>query len=173
MVAYRIATPADIPALHDLVESAYRGTRSTVGWTSEAHLVGGQRTDAAQLASVIDDPAQVILLFDGDSGVNGSATVERRDGYGYIGMVCVRPTAQGDGFGRIILDAAEAFISREWKMHLARMAVIAQRPELIAWYERRGYALTGDTAPFPYGNAQVGAPKRDDLYFVILQKTLQ
>ena len=50
--------------------------------------------------------------------------------------------------------------------------MIAQRPDLIAWYGRRGYSDTGETAPFPYGDPRFGAPKRDDLYFIVLEKTL-
>jgi hypothetical protein len=52
------------------------------------------------------------------------------------------------------------------------MTVIAQRTELIAWYERRGYAPTGETQPFPYGDPHFGLPKRKDLYFVVLRKPL-
>ena len=49
------------------------------------------------------------------------------------------------------------------------MTVIAQRSELIAWYQRRGYELTGETRPFPYDNARAGLPRRDDLQFVVLE----
>jgi hypothetical protein len=52
------------------------------------------------------------------------------------------------------------------------MTVIEQRPELIAWYERRGYSKTGETAAFPYGDARFGEPKRPDLRFVVLAKSL-
>jgi len=100
-------------------------------------------------------------------------TVERRDGYGYIGAVSVRPTSQGQGIGRDLLAQAERVIGEDWKLERARMTVIAQRPELIDWYARRGYHDTGETAPFPYGDARFGAPKRDDLYFVILEKALR
>ena len=46
------------------------------------------------------------------------------------------------------------------------------RSALIEWYKRRGYVLTGETKPFPYGDTRFGIPKRDDLYFVVLQKRL-
>ena len=52
------------------------------------------------------------------------------------------------------------------------MQVIRQREALIAWYERRGYARMGETAPFPYDNARFGLPLRDDLEFIILEKPL-
>ena len=52
------------------------------------------------------------------------------------------------------------------------MTVIRQRPELIAWYERRGYALTGATAAFPLDDDRFGLPKRRDLQFVVLEKRM-
>ena len=52
------------------------------------------------------------------------------------------------------------------------MTVIVQRTELIAWYERRGYRRTGTCQPFPYDDPRFGLPKRDDLVFEVLQKTV-
>ena len=52
------------------------------------------------------------------------------------------------------------------------MTVIGQRDELIAWYERRGYHRTGETQPFPYGDARYGIPRRPDLVFAVLAKPL-
>ena len=52
------------------------------------------------------------------------------------------------------------------------MTVITQRAELIAWYERRGYALTGERRPFPAHDPRFGKPRRDDLEFVVLGKPL-
>ena len=49
----RPATAADIPALHALIESAYRGEVSRAGWTTEADLLDGQRTDPDDLADNI------------------------------------------------------------------------------------------------------------------------
>ena len=52
------------------------------------------------------------------------------------------------------------------------MTVIEQRDDLIAWYERRGYARTGQSKPFPYGDERFGIPRRDDLRFELLRKPL-
>ena len=52
------------------------------------------------------------------------------------------------------------------------MTVINIRATLIAWYERRGYRLTGETRPFPYGDDRFGTPTRPDLAFVVLEKPL-
>jgi hypothetical protein len=50
------------------------------------------------------------------------------------------------------------------------MTVVNVRDTLIGWYMRRGYALTGETEPFPYGENRFGTPKPNDLHFVVLRK---
>lgn len=169
---WRTAADADAEALEALIESAYRGNSSRVGWTTEADLLGGNRTSAVMLRDTIADPAQRVIVCEDAHGLLATVTVERRDGYGYVGAVSVRPTDQGSGMGRELLTRAEQMIGEAWGLERARMTVIAQRPELIDWYARRGYRDTGETAPFPYGDDRFGAPKRDDLYFVILEKAL-
>jgi hypothetical protein len=52
------------------------------------------------------------------------------------------------------------------------MTVIDARGELIAWYQRRGYRLTGEIRPFPYGDARFGLPLRDDLRFVVMRREI-
>jgi ribosomal protein S18 acetylase RimI-like enzyme len=173
-VQFRQATAADVPAIVDLVESAYRGEGSRIGWTTEADLLDGQRTDAAAVQALIDDPATHVLLAEDGAGgaLVGSVTVTE-DGADavHVGMFAVRPTAQGRGIGRALLEQAET-LGRNLGRQLARMDVLAQRPELIAWYERRGYRRTGARAPFPYGDPRSGLPRRNDLVFEVLQKPL-
>ena len=89
----------------------------------------------------------------------------------YLGLFTVDPTLQKQHLGRGLLSAAEDFA----KVHGAksiRMGVLSVRDALIAWYQRRGYQLTGETEPYPYGDNRFGTPLRDDLEFVILTKQL-
>jgi GNAT superfamily N-acetyltransferase len=169
---WRLAVPADIDPLVALIQSAYRGESSKAGWTTEEHLVSGQRIDAAMLATQIADDAHVMLMTEDVAGPLSCVAVELRKDYGYIGTVTVRPTAQGRGLGKAALDVAETHIRTQWGCDRARMTVVGQRAELIEWYARRGYANTGETAPFPYDDERFGKPKRNDLYFVILEKAL-
>jgi GNAT superfamily N-acetyltransferase len=166
------ATSEDLPALHALVESAYRGASARRGWSHEADLLEGQRTDLAALAAMIDDPAQHLLAFrDNDVLRACVAVTDKGDGLAYLGMLTVDPHRQAAGLGRLILAAAEdhaaAFGARR-----VEMTVIAQRAELIAWYQRRGYTLTGEQRPFPHGDPRFGLPKREDLVFVVMEKAL-
>ena len=53
-LSFRAAGAADLAAVVALVESAYRGESSRRGWTTEADLLDGQRTDADSVRSLID-----------------------------------------------------------------------------------------------------------------------
>jgi ribosomal protein S18 acetylase RimI-like enzyme len=169
----RPATPDDIPDLHRLVEHAYRGEEAKKGWTHEADLLGGQRTDAEGLAGIIADPDKTILLSFDDDVLSGCVLLAHQaDGSAYLGMLSVDPERQASGLGRRLLAEAEAFAQDVLRASRVEMTVIRQRGELIAWYERRGYALTGKTLPFPMDDERFGLPKRRDLEFVVLAKDL-
>lgn len=170
-MTFRIASPADVPAIHALVESAYRGDSSRAGWSTEADLLGGQRTDAEDIRSCVERARSIILLYEQDGDLIACAHVAVENGAGYFGMFSVRPTLQGGGIGKVVLAEAER-IAREWGMTEMRMTVIDVRDELIAFYERRGYHRTGEKKPFPYGDERFGLPKRDDLRFEVLAKSL-
>jgi len=191
-VSFADATLADAPAIVALVESAYRGDASRAGWTTEADLLDGGRTDADAVRTAISRPGSVIMLAyraapparpeDGGHAATDAAAFDELlaccqlrdegDGRGYFGMFAVRPDRQASGIGRATLAEAQRRVTAQWQCHLLRMTVIRQRTELIAWYERRGFALTGKTIPFPYGNDRLGQPKRQDLEFVELTKAL-
>ena len=171
---FRVATSDDVATVVDLVESAYRGERSKAGWTTEADLLGGQRTDAEAIAAVISAADSRVLLASGENGdVNACCVIQQlRAGRSYFGTFAVRPGLQGAGLGKVVLAEAERVARDEWACDTIEMTVIGQREDLIAWYGRRGYAATGEMRPFPYGDERFGRPKREDLYFVVLAKSL-
>jgi ribosomal protein S18 acetylase RimI-like enzyme len=172
-LSFRAASLDDIPVLDGLVQSAYRGDASRAGWTTEADLLAGQRTDPSALAVIITGPSGVIVVAEEDGTVVACCQLERRGGgTAYLGMLAVRPTLQARGVGRAIVAEGERIARTEWGAVRVQMTVIRQRSELIAWYERLGYRRTGATAPFPYGDERFGLPKVDDLSFVVLEKPL-
>ena len=168
----RPATTADVPALVSLVNSAYRGDSSKAGWATEADLLDGQRVDVEGLTQTIARPGNVILLHERDQVPVACVHLERTDEDCYLGMLTTRPTTQGAGLGRQMLEAAERWAMEHWSSRTMHMTVIVQRTELIAWYERRGYRRTGERKPFPYGDERFGLPRRDDLAFEVLRKPL-
>ncbi len=169
----RPAVPADVDAITALVQSAYRGDSSRAGWTTEADLLDGQRIDADEVAAKAGSAHGEVLVAEDDQDVIvACCEIERRSAeVGYFGMFAVEPRLQSAGLGRVVLAAAEARARELWSVTTMEMTVIEQRAELIAWYERRGYQRTGEVRPFPYGDETKGAPRRDDLCFVVLIKT--
>jgi ribosomal protein S18 acetylase RimI-like enzyme len=162
----------------ELVNSAYRGDSSRAGWTTEADLLGGQRTDPKSLAESIAEAEGYLLLArqqdsNGDPILVGCAHLKRLgEGRAYLGMLTVKPELQAAGLGRAFLAEAEKRVKSEWKATSLEMTVISKREELIAWYERRGYARTGESAPFPMSDPRFGIPKVSELEFVVLRKEL-
>ncbi len=167
------ADPAEVQAIVALVDSAYRRPASRTGWTTEADLLDGQRTDAVAVADLIAKPNGELLLADEDAALVGCCQLERRaGGVAYFGMFSVRPGRQGQGRGRAIMAEAERIARHQWAANHMSMTVIRQRTDLIGWYERLGYRWTGQTEPFPYGDERFGIPRRPDLEFLVLSKRL-
>lgn len=171
--SFRPATTDDVGAVVALVQVAYRAPAAS-GWTSEAELIGGQRVDAGMLADTLArDDTVVVLAHDGDRLLACcELTRPTPAGAAHLGMFAVDPAAQGGGLGGTVLDEAERIARDEWGARTLELEVIAQRVELIGWYERRGYRRTGRVEPFPYGDERFGIPTRPDLVFEVLAKDL-
>lgn len=173
-ISIRDATVDDVPAVVSLVESAYRGDASRAGWTTEADLLVGRRTDKEEVTRLITTSGDLILLAVDEAGEPvGCCHLQRRHGgVAYFGLFAVRPTAQGGGIGGSLLAAAEERARREWGAAAMEMTVIGQREDLMAWYRRKGYQPTGDTFPWPPSENVRSTPLRQDLYFATLAKPL-
>lgn len=150
-IAVSPAHTADLSALHALIESAYRGESARGGWTHEADLLEGPRTSIEALAAILDDPEhQRLLMFrEGDALIGCVHLTRTAPGVCYLGMLTVAPGRQAGGLGRYILGVAEAEARETCGAQIIELSVVSQRAELIAYYERRGYAPTGEMRPFP------------------------
>ncbi len=159
------ATPADVPALKALLEAAYRGDSARQGWNHEADILDDERVSREELDALMADPAVTILTASEGANMIGCVAVTVKDpALGYLGMLCVAPALQSAGLGRRLLDAAEDH-ARGAGVAAMEMTVIDSRASLIAWYERRGYAFTGETRPFP-------VLRDPPVTFVVLEKQL-
>lgn len=172
-IEFTQANDSHIPALVKLVNSAYRGDSSKAGWTTEADLLLGQRVDAEGLKEQINKEDSVVLIAEDEDAdkILGCVHIEKRGSRCYLGMLTVDPTLQGKGLGKQLVDECEAF-AQFWDCHQIYMTVIAQRTELIAWYEKLGFKNTKKTEPFPYGDERFGIPQVPDLVFTILEKSV-
>ncbi len=177
-VEIRLAGAADVAAIVELVQSAYRGDESRAGWTTEADLLEGQRTDLAAVAALVTGGSSgrssvLLAAHPFAAGPVGCCEVEPAgERRAYFGMFAVRPALQGRGVGRRLLEAAEEHARLRLGAGVMSMQVLRQRQELIAWYRRMGYQPTGETAPFPYGDERFGRPRRADLEFVVLERRI-
>ena len=189
-VFLRQADASDIGALERLLNCCYR---ETAGWTNEADLVGGIRITPDELASTITNPTHYLFVYpktttgerdaEETGEILGCIAVDIKTDAGsnkkaYIGMFAVHPELQGQGVGNVILQAAETFATRHLlstengnDKQLARltMSILSHRPELLAYYQRRGYQLNGNKMPFP-NDGNNGEPKREDLELLELEK---
>jgi len=169
-LSFRRAQPSDIAAIVALVNSAYRGESSRAGWTTEADLLGGQRTDADEIARLVGKDDSMILLCLRGNKIIGSVHLEKVNAdIAYMGMLVVRPVLQGQGLGKRFIREAELAARTEWGMARMQIQVIMLRHELIAYYERLGYRRTGETRPFP-SDPRYGIPKVAGLEFEVLEK---
>ena len=189
-VFLRQADASDIGALERLLNCCYR---ETAGWTNEADLVGGIRITAEELASTINNPTHYLFVYpktttgERDAEETGEIlgciavdikTDANSNKKAYIGMFAVHPELQGQGVGNVVLQAAETFAIRhllstengtDKQPARLTMSILSHRPELLAYYQRRGYQLNGNKIPFP-NDGNNGEPKRTDLELLELEK---
>ncbi|PNK61183.1 GNAT family N-acetyltransferase [Psychrobacter sp. FDAARGOS_221] len=175
----RQATAEDAEAIVELLNLTFR---SDVGWTNESSLVGGIRTTVAEIKSILADPNNYFFVYPELKAENEetgkilasiSVTFKRESNSAYIGLFAVDPSLQGQGIGHRVLEAAETFATRHLgtdsdKVRLT-MSILSQRPDLQAYYERRGYQLSGNSQPFPV-DSNNGEPKVADLRLLEMVK---
>lgn len=113
-LTFRDAADADVPALVTLIESAYRGDSSRAGWTTEADILQGQRTDPDGVREVVEAPGSRLLVVERDGALIACCQLEHRGDAAYFGMFAVRPELQGAGLGKVIIAEAERTVRESW-----------------------------------------------------------
>lgn len=163
----------DLLAIAALMNAAYRGPGSERNWCVESGYITGQRTNELLLREELGGGTRFLLARDEVAGtLQGCVSLQAISPEAwYLGSLTVDPSLQAAGFGRRLLHAAEDYALGRGARKM-EITVVHVRYSLIAWYERRGYALTGERRPFPYGDHRFGTPLRNDLEFVVLAKTL-
>ena len=171
------ATLQDVKDITTLVNKAYRGDSSRKGWTTEADLLGGIRTDESGIEEILKDENSILLKYIHEEisqnltgKVTGCVHLQKSNEKLYLGMLTVDPGIQNQGIGKKLLQAADN-IALENNFHSIYMTVISVRKELIEWYERYGYRKTGETKPFPMNDERFGLPKQL-LEFIVLEKII-
>ncbi len=173
MLIFQKAELGDASAIAQLVNSAYRGEASRKGWTTEADLLDGLRTTTADVAQIIKREDAFMLLGILNNEIVATISCEWQAIAGkntaHFGMIAVKPILQNKGYGKKIIQAAEALTLREWRVVGFHMAVISLRHELIMFYEKLGYVRTGEFKDFPI-NPELWQPKVEGLNLQYLAK---
>lgn len=177
----REAARGDAAQIADLVNLAYRPGRlgaDAEGWTHESGLIAGPRICVEQVLALFDNPG-VVVVDDRGGVLRGCVHVEPcawphvgpDPACCRIGMLAVMPSQQGQGGGHTLLAAAEALAAARYGAQGVEMWMLSSRPELLAYYERRGYRLTGVQRPYPVALG-VGQPRVAGLCLLGLSKAL-
>ena len=133
-------------------------------------MLDGIRSDEEMLSGLMQQPGTIFLKYLDNNETLGCVRLERHGDKLYLGMLSVSPDEQGGGIGKKLLKASEEEALCQ-SCNAIYMTVISARPELIAWYERHGYARTGEVKPFVAEDPKYGAAKMP-LEMVVLQKQL-
>lgn len=160
----------DVPALEQLVNSAFRGDSSRKGWTTEADLLDGIRIDKDALYEMIDLPGSIILKYMEGQLLAGCVYLQKNETNLYLGMLTVNPEMQNKGIGKKLVTAAETYALNHG-CNTITMTVLNDRDKLTDWYIRQGFHFTGELKEFP-AQTRFGIPKKD-LFFRIMIKNIK
>ncbi len=163
------ASIGDVVDLLPMINSAYRGETSRLGWTTEADLLDGIRIDEKSLKDMLSNSDSTLLKVENNKTIIGCVYLKKEDNKLYRGMLTVMPTLQNNGIGKMLLLEAEnqALV---FGCSIIYMRVITVRIELIEWYLRHGYIATRKIEPFIL-DPRFGNTKKP-LAFTILQKSI-
>jgi GNAT superfamily N-acetyltransferase len=153
-VQLRGATAADAPALLALINRAF---------AVERFFLDADRLDAQGLQDRFRSGE--FLLLEEDGAPVACAYLELRGADGYVGLLSVDPSRQGQGIGSRMMEAAEQHCRAAGCRHLD-LRVVNLREELPPFYRQRGYVVTG-TSPFP-----ADQPVRMACHFIEMSKAL-
>ncbi len=170
-----VAIHADFPAVVGLMNRAFRGLGADASWSTEERYIEGTRTSEELLReeTAAHADAKLLLWRKPDNTLLGCVWMQPEENdVWYLGSLTIASREQKAGLGRTLLTAAEKWAFARGAQEI-KMTVVHVRAALLDWYARRGYSLTMETKPFPYGDERYGKPTRDDLYLVVLSKWLR
>jgi GNAT superfamily N-acetyltransferase len=131
----RPASSADLSALVTLINRAYE---------VEKFFVDGDRVSAEDLALLM---MRGVMLVGEDAGAMAACVyVEVRGERAYFGLLAVDPARQGGGWGRRMIEAAEAR-ARAAGCRAMDLSVVNLRTELPPLYRRFGYETGTGRSP--------------------------
>jgi ribosomal protein S18 acetylase RimI-like enzyme len=148
----RELTPGDVDALQELIESDPGYTERVTGYPpgqADAQSLLMMRPEGVKAAQ-----KKVLGLWDAEQLV---AVVDLLRGYpnehtAFIGLLEVHRRHRGKGAGAAAYRGVEEYVGREWpEVRTLRLAVVdTNAEEAQGFWERQGFAQTGEVKPYRY-----------------------
>jgi ribosomal protein S18 acetylase RimI-like enzyme len=129
--AIRLATQADLPAIRAIAEAAYSPYIARIGRKPGPML--------ADYAAHVEDGEAYVLEADG--AVRGFLVLVEEAGIVLLDNVAVAPDAHGKGYGRKLVDFAEAYTRRRG-FGAIKLYTHVKMTENVGIYTKLGYRET-------------------------------
>jgi ribosomal protein S18 acetylase RimI-like enzyme len=142
-LAFRYATAEDARAIHGLIQAAFAEYAESVPVTPGAVLETPE--DARQAAS----ETRVLLAFEADGTLVGTARHALVEDALWIGRVAVHPGYRRRGIGRAIMLEMER-VARRLGCARLRLSTRDSMPGNLSFYKELGYHIVG-SEPHPRG----------------------
>lgn len=165
---FREALAKDAEDVLNIVNQAYR---TEGGWTTESHLIVGDRLVEEDYLASLTEENRLILLAQEDDRVVGCIEIKIDGTHAHLGMLAVLPDQQNQGIASQLLAKAETLAKQTYQATEAVMLVLDVREELLQYYYRKGYKRADEYVPFPV-HLNVGKPINQNLMFEKIVKPL-
>ncbi len=138
------AGASDIAEISKLINNSYRATSGVKGWTNESELIHGERVNDEDVLNIVKSrKSRIELGFNFEGLIVGCICMEEEmDNSCYISLLAVSPLVQNKGLGKLVLNQAEKICISSGYTQM-RGTVIESRKELVDYYLRYGFKLTG------------------------------
>jgi ribosomal protein S18 acetylase RimI-like enzyme len=140
----RAATATDQDRLTQLINSAF----------AIETFLEGDRTNPERMAEAMA-AGTFLVAEDADGQVAACVYTEVRGERGYVGLLAVDPARQGQGMGRLMMQAAEDRL-RGHGCAVVDIIVLSLRTDLPPLYERLGFTVTSREAFSPQRKVKEG-----------------
>ena len=132
--------------------------QSERSWTTEKAFVDGIRITNEQLSGDLSRSNFKLFIGENEQGLLVACIELSLDHNSVeIGTFAIDSSIQNLGYGKQMLNYVEVYVAQSCMDVRDLIMVLDVRSELIAYYQRRGYQITGHAARYPV-NANVGQP---------------